>query len=1714
MNKFLIILFLIVTPSVFSQYGNEWIDYNKKYYSLKIAEDGIYKIDYNTITASGANLSGVSPENFQLFGFEKEQPILVEDGGDGSFDEGDYILFYGQKNTSWLDSLIYDSPENVLNKYYPLYNDTITYFLTWNNLTSNKRITEETDINFATYTPENYFLKTNYIEHHNRYAEGYKLQGLSYSAYVDAEGWVSNPANAVSASSYIDNNIPTPYAYTLSDAPNVIGNAVSVSYNSPSTNTSFNHHLRLEYGNSNTVLHDIQFYGYKSNKLNIDFPANNIVGNTTRIRHQLVNDLGAAADYQSVAYVELTYPHLPNLENANYIEFFSENHSTASKKRYDLTNFGGINPTIFAINKNEIKKIPASLNTGTWQIIIPNSTHEDSQKIIFCSNNSIKNVTNITAVNGSGTFTNYSNTDFNNAYIIISNKKIQTSIDTYKNYRESTQGGNFNVVVAYQDELNMQFGGGVPKHIMGLRRFQHYAYDKASIIKPSNVFLIGKGVRSANESINTGNGTRQSTSSYNYCLVPSFGYPSSDLVITNHLNGNRWTPLIPIGRLAAKDNNEVIAYLNKVKEFETAQDSSATYDTPSKYWQKNVLHFGGGATESEQNTFKYYLTLYENLIEGPYFGGNVNSFYKTVSDPIDPVTLYEVNEYINEGVSLMTFFGHASATGFDQNVDDPENWDNKGKYPVVIGNACSAGNIHEPNASSTSEKFVLIEDKGAIALLANVKNAFSNGLHSFSFNFFTKLARENYGSSIGKLVQLTIQEYQNQSPSFSVLTVLNQMTLHGDPALRINPHNKPELEITQSSLFITPEVVDLTVDTIDVNIVIRNLGRSAIDTFAVELTRTFPNNGGDSLYTQLVPGINYNDTIVFRIPLYANQGTGINSFNVKVDQPSVITEQYDEVFNNQITKQVIFDIDGIYPIWPYNYAVVPNDTITLKGSTVNPFAQSLEYRFEIDTTDLFNSPFKRYKTINSLGGVVEVEHDQWLNENSGSASNLILEDSMVYFWRTSVNDPNNMNWTEHSFQYIKGKSGWGQDHFFQFKNNDFSLLNYNRENRQLEFEPAYKIITSEVYGNATGWLQTAYTMWLIDGEIAEYNFCTIEPAILVGVIDPVTLEPWGTRWFDGTNWQNPTHDFGNSNDNGGCRNRVERHFAFYQNNPTQMLALENMLTNEIPEGHYVIIYTARYLNYPQWDANSPQLYSMFQNLGSTNITAGQTTAPYIGYYTQGDVSTYTEVYGSSVGEHIVFEDTLWGFDYSGFETSTIIGPSTNWETVYWKQNSLENPTTDTTRLQIFGRTFSGAETLLIDTLFTNHDSISNFNNLYSADEYPYLRLSSHQIDTVDFTPAQIDGWHVLYDHIPEAALSSTNGYYLSPTDTVFEGQELEIAFDVKNISDLPMDSLLINYWIEDNNHNIIPISYPRQDSLRVNGIIRDTIKISSLNLREYNSLWVEVNPYINNYETDQLEQYHFNNIGQIPFYIHADDENPILDVTFNGYHILNGDLIAPSSEIIMSLKDESDFLIMSEEADTSFFGIYLTDPNGNQKRVNFRNQAGEPILEWIPADANSKKFKIIYNGNFDIDGTYRLLVQASDKSGNQSGDFEYDIEFEIDHHSSITNLMNYPNPFSTQTQFVFTLTGAVIPDEFTIQIMTISGKVVKEITVDELGPIHIGRNITDYRWDGRDEYGDILANGVYLYRVITKINGESIDHRESGADKYIQHDFGKMYIIR
>ncbi len=116
----------------------------------------------------------------------------------------------------------------------------------------------------------------------------------------------------------------------------------------------------------------------------------------------------------------------------------------------------------------------------------------------------------------------------------------------------------------------------------------------------------------------------------------------------------------------------------------------------------------------------------------------------------------------------------------------------------------------------------------------------------------------------------------------------------------------------------------------------------------------------------------------------------------------------------------------------------------------------------------------------------------------------------------------------------------------------------------------------------------------------------------------------------------------------------------------------------------------------------------------------------------------------------------------------------------------------------------------------------------------------------------------------------------------------------------------------------------------------------------------------------------------------------------------------------------------------------------------------------------------------------------------------------------ISNMLNYPNPFTTSTAFVFTITGSEVPQNIKIEILTITGKIVREITKEELGPLHVGVNITQFKWNGTDSYGQRLANGVYLYHVVTNLNGQSLSKYKAAGDntdKFFNNGYEEMYCL-
>lgn len=137
-------------------------------------------------------------------------------------------------------------------------------------------------------------------------------------------------------------------------------------------------------------------------------------------------------------------------------------------------------------------------------------------------------------------------------------------------------------------------------------------------------------------------------------------------------------------------------------------------------------------------------------------------------------------------------------------------------------------------------------------------------------------------------------------------------------------------------------------------------------------------------------------------------------------------------------------------------------------------------------------------------------------------------------------------------------------------------------------------------------------------------------------------------------------------------------------------------------------------------------------------------------------------------------------------------------------------------------------------------------------------------------------------------------------------------------------------------------------------------------------------------------------------------------------------------------------------------------------------------------------------------GRHTLLAKGWDIANN-SGEGYTEFVVAEDGKAALAHVLNYPNPFTTNTNFQFehNLAGQVL--DVQVSIFSVSGKLVK--TILHTAPAD-GFRVTDISWNGRDEYGDVLARGVYLYRI--KVRGTDV----SGGTATAESAFEKLVILK
>lgn len=1669
-------------------YGNEWIHYDRQYWTFKVWQDGIRRIDSTTLAQAGVPLASIDPRSLQLYGRGKQVPIYVEGEQDGQFNASDFIEFYGLRNDSWMDSSLWADTAYINDPYFSLYNDTIRYYLTWGPQAESLRMPVTSSSNWQAYTPLPWVWTTSRLMYTARYLSGDRTSlGAAASSVGKGEGYFNyqNLESDQNGNGTMSFPLRVDYLYTGAGAPASTYRIVMASVNNPGGATCADHHLRFSFGG--TTYADTIFRGYQLLKMAFSLQPGVLTEPYTTLTATSVHDLtclNLAPDYLDAtvpAWNSIRYPRTFSFASQVDVEVPASADSTR------ITFVSDPGPVVYAWGQGGQVRVSAVFSSGNlYEAVLPPSAHD--MRLAVYRPSGIVPVASLRPVNGSGFFPDPGIGLPDSALVIVTHPSLMAAAQQYAAYRQTSPHNRYNTVVADVEQLYDQFGAGIRQHPLAIRNYLRYVYDHAPS-RPQALFLIGKSVRAeVDGGLDYNRGYRSDTMAAKACLVPTIGWPSSDMRFGLNLSGNQPTYLsVPVGRLAARNSAQVLDYLAKVDSVE---------GQPAAAWMKNILHFRGGNNASEWAQFNAALQSYKVIAEDTLFFGHVTKFVKNSGAVIDQASADSVTNMINQGVTLMTFFAHASGGGFDITIDQPSNYNWHGKFPTVIGNSCYTGNIHLYDASSSSEQFVLPHNAGAVAFLSSVDIGLSNFLQQYTQDFYRSFSQVNYAGPIGKHMRYAV-EHQMAFGGVEHVNSAETMTLHGDPTLVLNSPKLPDLDIHAADVSTIPAQVTADADSFKVRAIFRNIGRGTGHPFYVALERTMVGAGVTlPLMLRQVSMQAYCDTVYFTLPTRVGQnGTGLNIIEVRLDLDPDLIPESDDLANNVVSKQVMISSGDILPVEPYDLAIVPASSPMLKASTGEPFAPPRTYIFQIDTTDLYNSPVMEQHTLVAPGGVVQWQPASIYNLNAA-------QDSVVYFWRCTLDSAGQgaFNWHEFSFQHLHGKQGWGQSHFFQFKNDNFNLMEHDRPHRSFDFFGGEHQIGCLVKGGS-------YTQcyWTKDLDMEEGQGNMEYPSLNVSVVDPFDFTTWMTRYNGEGRY------YGQSNYDGHGRSRQERSFVFWEQAAAQMDSMANMLTNIIPNGYYVLVHT--YLRLLRGPVAGTNAMAALGALGATNLVNGAVpdSVPYIFFCKKGDPSSVQEVWGQSQTDLIDMTAHMQLNSRSGSMDAPRSNQALSWEGLSWRMQPQQ--VGDSSRIQLYGITPQGTEQLRLD--LPGYSGNVDLQPVLTAAQFPRLRVKGRfwNNGAVLPKPAQMKRWQLLGVPAPECALDPPAGLYMH-LDSLFQGQQAAVMVSVRNIGQVPMDSVLMSAIVTDRNNQDHRVHYKRRAPLPVGALLQDTIRFDTHLFPGPNTITIEANPVDTlTHQYDQPEQYHFNNIATLRFLTKQDLENPVLDVTFDGIHILNGDIVSAKPEIQVTLHDENQTLLLNQPTDTAFFKVFLTDPSGTTRQIYFRS-GNVQVMEFVPATGPSNVSKVFYRPNLSRDGKYRLAVRATDKSRNSSGDRDNAMDFEVINRPTITEVLNYPNPFTTSTRFVFTLTGHEVPTAMRIQIMTISGRVVREVPMAELGPLHVGRNVTAFAWDGTDQFGDRLAKGVYLYRVLAQLNGQDIEYRDGGAGSFFTKGFGKMYLLR
>lgn len=821
MIRFFCILFsiLFVYNHAFAQSdlnGNEWIDYNKNYVRIGVLERGIQKIDVGQLPD---NLRTADPNSFQLWHRGKQVSLIKSTSTE--------ILFYGEPNDGATDSLVFRPSTARLNPYISLFSNEGSYFLT--NGTSPARVntidgtaisanaqvldyhfqkeikTFTDQFAFTTFGVDN-LLNNSFYESSNSFT-GPTIVGPSASSNSGGVGFLDR--------SFVLKN----FAKSAKEKPEL--QILINGLNSGQHNVQ----ILLAKNGKDTAnmqkLGGVDFAGYQGRKIDLNLTeGEHFAGDGNGIL-RIRTTSSSPQDWIGLSYFTLVYPQISSMANLStgYFNYILSGNGSAVLRITDIP----VGATIYDVS---IPDSPTVLNgrlTGsTFEAQVVGKPGASLRILVTQSKDALSvpaariyktdfNPLFAKPLVISGKPKNPSDYDF----LIITHSKLEKSALEYAKYRSSDRGGNYKTLLIDIRKIYDEFNYGEPTPI-AIRKFIRYMLQSGIRIDKHNLLLIGHSVSWS---------TRLVKEMPNE--VPTFGDPGSDVLLVAGLQNTKIDiPAIPIGRINAFTDLEVMNYLSKVDDYEHTSEVA---------WKKNVLHLNGGHSASEITQLRDLLSDLKPTVEGGVVGGVVRQFVKQSAIEVEKVN---IAPEVNAGVGMITYFGHGSQTitdldmGYVSNVS--RGYTSSGKYPLMYFNGCGVGNIFASRITQTlAGDWVVAPGKGAIGVISNSYKSYVSPSATHLKELYKQIFTGKEDKSIGQILIGTAKAIISNNPSDYDVANIHQSNLQGDPSIMVIRSAKPDYIINpEGGLSLYSESANVTIGSskkLTLAMRISNSGRFIVD---------------------------------------------------------------------------------------------------------------------------------------------------------------------------------------------------------------------------------------------------------------------------------------------------------------------------------------------------------------------------------------------------------------------------------------------------------------------------------------------------------------------------------------------------------------------------------------------------------------------------------------------------------------------------------------------------------------------------------------------------------------------------------------------------------------------------------------------------------------------------------------------------------------------